>query len=343
MRLFRSRKRLERNPSRGAACVWPEAAVLDAGEVRVAGGLRLPLADESWSPPDGWSWTGAVHLVDTTPRPTRRTRPSHRRYMLHVQLRSAIPEPPSPENRDEVIGLDAGVVVHVSVSDGREMNLDDTPGVVSRIRETQRDRSRCVRGSRRWRERTRRLRKLYAYRSGVLDNSMRHIALRIASTPGVKAVGIEATNNRGMVASAKGTATHPGTRVSAKRGLNRSLHASRYAGIRVAITRRCLLDRVAVVAVPAANTSKICHRCGTEGNRESQAVFTCTNPDCGWTGNADRNAAENIRDRAWETITRQNRRQGKSSLDGRHGETETTDQDRPKQTCSTTPTTVSSR
>ncbi|MEV5085756.1 RNA-guided endonuclease TnpB family protein, partial [Streptomyces sp. NPDC056159] len=27
---------------------------------------------------------------------------------------------------------------------------------------------------------------------------------------------------------------------------------------------------------------------------ESQAVFVCKNPDCGWSGNADHNAARNI-------------------------------------------------
>ena len=139
---------------------------------------------------------------------------------------------------------------------------------------------------------------------------MRHIAKRVASTPGVRAVGVEATNNRGMVATAKGTRAHPGRNVSAKRGLNRALHTSRYAGIRTAVTRSCLLNRVTVIAVPAANTSTICHRCGTVGTRESQAVFTCTVTGCGWSGNADRNAAVNIRNRAWETITRQTRRQG---------------------------------
>ena len=203
--------------------------------------------------------------------------------------------------------------------------------VVTEIRKEQRDRSRCVRGSRRWNKRTRRLRKLYAYRNGVLDNSMRHIAKRVASTPGVGAVGVEATNNRGMVTTAKGTPAHPGRNVSSKRGLNRALHTSRYAGIRTAVTRSCVLNGVAVIAVPAANTSTICHRCGTVGNRESQAVFVCTVTGCGWSGNADLNAADNIRNRAWETIARKNRRQGKPSLDGRHGETETTDQDRPKQ------------
>ena len=32
----------------------------------------------------------------------------------------------------------------------------------------------------------------------------------------------------------------------------------------------------------------------TPGSRESQAVFVCKNPDCGWSGNADHNAAHNV-------------------------------------------------
>lgn len=48
--------------------------------------------------------------------------------------------------------------------------------------------------------------------------------------------------------------------------------------------------------VPAPGTSLRCSACGhtTPGSRESQAVFVCKNPDCGWSGNADHNAARNV-------------------------------------------------
>ncbi|WP_344392345.1 transposase, partial [Streptomyces aureus] len=48
--------------------------------------------------------------------------------------------------------------------------------------------------------------------------------------------------------------------------------------------------------VPAPNTSRRCSACGfiTPGSREDQATFVCKNPDCGWSGNADHNAARNI-------------------------------------------------
>ncbi|WP_149829494.1 zinc ribbon domain-containing protein, partial [Streptomyces tailanensis] len=51
-----------------------------------------------------------------------------------------------------------------------------------------------------------------------------------------------------------------------------------------------------LVKVPAPHTSQRCSACGftTPGSRESQELFSCKNPDCGWTANADWNAARNI-------------------------------------------------
>lgn len=48
--------------------------------------------------------------------------------------------------------------------------------------------------------------------------------------------------------------------------------------------------------VPAPGTSRRCSMCGftTPGSRESQAVFVCKNEDCGWSDNADHNAARNV-------------------------------------------------
>jgi putative transposase len=51
-----------------------------------------------------------------------------------------------------------------------------------------------------------------------------------------------------------------------------------------------------LVKVPAPYTSQRCSACGfvTPGSRETQALFVCKNNLCGWTGNADANAARNI-------------------------------------------------
>ncbi|MGW1753911.1 RNA-guided endonuclease InsQ/TnpB family protein [Streptomyces mirabilis] len=48
--------------------------------------------------------------------------------------------------------------------------------------------------------------------------------------------------------------------------------------------------------VPAPGTSRRCSACGltTPGSRQTQALFVCRNSDCGWSANADHNAARNI-------------------------------------------------
>ncbi len=63
------------------------------------------------------------------------------------------------------------------------------------------------------------------------------------------------------------------------------------------ITYKAQLARVAVEKVPAAYTSKSCHRCGALGTRKHHA-FDC--PRCHYHAHADANAAQNIRD--WQGL-----------------------------------------
>lgn len=83
-----------------------------------------------------------------------------------------------------------------------------------------------------------------------------------------------------------------------KRGLNRSMRNAALARLAKHIEYKANLAAVAFVEVPAAYTSQRCHRCGhtCKENRESQAVFSCK--ACSWTGNADTNAAVNVREEA---------------------------------------------
>ena len=314
-RLFRSRKRFESEPANAAALVYRAGVILGAdGTVRLPGGKQLRLADPGWRPPEGHEWTGAVQIIDATRKVTVRTRPQHRKYVLHVQLRRTDPEPvQAPRSRDEVLGADAGVVEHMALSDGRMLNMADETGLNTQIRELQQRRSRCDRGSRRWRELSRQLRGLYAKRTNRRDNSAQQIAAQIVSTPGVSVVGVERTNTVGMLASAAGTVARPGNAVAAKRSLNRSLSDARYGGIRTKVERAGAKRGVLVIRVPAAGTSMFCHRCGARVARESQSSYWCE--DCGIVGNADTLAARNVKELSWEALTANqdtNRRRGTS-------------------------------
>ncbi|WP_054586101.1 RNA-guided endonuclease InsQ/TnpB family protein [Mycobacterium intracellulare] len=104
-----------------------------------------------------------------------------------------------------------------------------------------------------------------------------------------------------------------GTGAAAKRGLNRALQNAALARLAKHIEYKAELAAVTFVEVPAPYTSQRCHRCGhtARENRESQAVFRCLS--CAWTGNADTNAAMNVRE---EALTRWAAKQHTEQLAG---------------------------
>ncbi|MFF3326994.1 RNA-guided endonuclease InsQ/TnpB family protein, partial [Streptomyces sp. NPDC002889] len=116
----------------------------------------------------------------------------------------------------------------------------------------------------------------------------------IARTYGT--VVVEALTITNMVTSAKGTIEKPGKNVAQKAGLNRSISGEAWGRTVTMLTYKTAQLGGTLVKVPAPGTSQRCSACGftTPGSREDQATFVCKNPDCGWFGNADHNAARNI-------------------------------------------------
>src|SRR6185437_10892471 len=96
---------------------------------------------------------------------------------------------------------------------------------------------------------------------------------------------------KNMTRSAKGTQQNPGRNVRQKSGLNRSILRSGW-GLLVRRLEQKASGRVE--KINPAFTSQRCSACGQvdRKSRESQAVFRCT--ACGYTSNADVNAAKNI-------------------------------------------------
>jgi putative transposase len=94
-----------------------------------------------------------------------------------------------------------------------------------------------------------------------------------------------------MTRSARGSAAEPGRNVRQKATLNREILRSGW-GLLVARLQDKAPGRVQKVR--PAYTSQRCSACGhiAAGSRESQALFRCV--ACGYTLNADVNAARNI-------------------------------------------------
>lgn len=118
-------------------------------------------------------------------------------------------------------------------------------------------------------------------------NWCHHVSKEIAAKYNL--VYLEDLNTKGMTASAKGTIDEPGKNVKQKAGLNREILKSGWGKL-----ERCLSYKSNVIKVPAPYTSQRCHACGhtKKANRKTQADFICLS--CGYSGNADHNAALNI-------------------------------------------------
>ena len=304
-RLYRSRKHIER--SGGPALIILDGARLGDGAIVLPGArgetpLRLQLA-ATFSPPDGWEWTGAVQIVDITDRK------GHRTCMARVILRAPAPQLTAPEHIEQVLGVDVGVAVTAYGSDGSQHHMPDEEEATVAIKDAQRRRSGCRRGSRRHDKRGRRLATMQRRRANRRRNARRHIAKAIVTTAGIRAVAVEDLNLRNMLRSAKGTQQQPGTSVRAKSGLNRAMSRAGLSELHTFIEQAGRLRAVAFCPVHAAGTSLTCHWCWAPGIRETQAAFYC--PECDRRSNADLNAALNIRGRAYPHLEA-DRRQGRS-------------------------------
>ena len=309
-RLYRSRKKLER--TNGPALVLHEGAKIADGLLVLPGKvvLRLGAAVEI---PEGAALTGAVQVVDVTTKVTRRTQPHHRRYKAVLFVRSDDPGTAEPESREDVLGVDAGVVVQLQCSDGSQYMMPDERESAVEIRALKRERSQNhTPGSRRWKHQSRRIGQRYRKQRNQRIDASRRIAKSVAAKP-QKVVSSENLRLSDMVHSAKGTAAASGRNVRAKTGLNRSLNRACLARLLTDLERACLKAGKAFLKVPPQGTSQHCHRCGAKGRRETQAQFSCST-GCGWAGNADLNASRNIARLAWE------RWPGRSSPDGTQAE-----------------------
>ena len=207
----------------------------------------------------------------------------------HLAFAVLPPSIPAPGN-SEMVGVDRGVAVSVSLSTGE---LLKAPGLGHaerrRLRLLERRKARQRKGSRR-RERT----KLTIARLKTREADRRRDWVEQLSTDLARRFDLICVENldvRAMTRSARGTSQRPGRGVRQKAGLNRGILASGWGRL---IDR---LDHKApgrILKLPAAFTSQRCSACGhvAADSRQSQTAFRCV--ACAWTGNADDNAARNI-------------------------------------------------
>jgi putative transposase len=242
---------------------------------------------EVWVPKAGWV---RFRWSRTVPPDAKSYRVAlDRAGRWHVAF-AVIPGPvPAPGN-GQVVGIDRGVAVSAALSTGQLLLAPALTGRErTRLRRLQRKLARATRGSNRRGRARHALARLKARepdrRKDWAEKASTGIARRF------DLIRVENLKIKNMTRAATGTWENPGRNVRGKAGLNRGILASGW-GLLV----RRLEDKAPgrVEKINPAFTSQRCSACGRvdRGSRESQAVFRCT--ACGFTGNADVNAAINI-------------------------------------------------
>ena len=203
---------------------------------------------------------------------------------------AVIPEPIRAPGSGDIVGVDRGITVSAALSTGELLSC---PGLTNpeqrRIKHLQRKLGRTERGSVRRGKIRAAIARLKARESDRRTNWVERTSTDLAKRFDV--IGVEDLRIRNLTKSARGTKETPGRNVRQKAGLNRRILAQGWGRLVQRLEHKA---PGRVEKINPAFTSQTCIVCGhvASENRESQAVFRCV--ACGYSANADVNAAINI-------------------------------------------------
>ena len=192
-----------------------------------------------------------------------------------------------------MIGLDVGVAKFATLSDGTVyMPVDSYRKHEKRLACLQRAMSRKTKFSNNWKKAKACVGKLHSKIANIRRDHLHKTSHEISQNHAI--VVIEDLQVRNMSKSAAGTTGNPGQNVRAKSSLNKSILDQGWFEFRRQLEYKQLWSGGWVIVVPPQNTSRTCPacRCVAKENRKTQADFECV--ECGYSGNADLNAARNI-------------------------------------------------
>lgn len=242
---------------------------------------------EVWVPKVGWVRFRLSRPVPDGVKSYRVTRDRAGRW--HVAF-AAKPDPVAGPGTGEVVGIDRGITVSVATSTGELLRVPRlSQARQKRLRRLQRSLARSTRGSNRHARIKAQAARLRARQTDICKDWCEKTSTEMAR--GFDLIRIEDLKISNMTRSARGSAHQPGKNVRQKSGLNSEILASGWG----LLIRR--LDEKApgrVERINPAYTSQRCSSCGhiAAESRKSQALFSCV--ACGYTCNADLNAARNI-------------------------------------------------
>jgi putative transposase len=217
----------------------------------------------------------------------------------YISFQTEVESASSTPRMGSAVGIDRGVAVFAATSDGELIDpVHAFARAQRRLARLQRQLARKRKGSANWRKQAARIARLHLHIRRVRDDFLHTLSTRLSKNHAL--VVVEKLPIQNMTRSARGTASEPGIRVAAKRGLNRAILDQGW-GLFERMLEYKLAERGGELRrVPAAGSSQECSACGhrDSANRESRGLFVCR--ACGHTEHADGNAAKVILARGME-------------------------------------------
>ena len=173
-----------------------------------------------------------------------------------------------------------------------DIGLELSSGAPPQLAKMQRRLKRMVPPSENWKKQQQKIAVLHKEIADTRRDHLQKLANDICKNHAV--VYREDLKIKNMTASAKGTLEEPGTNVRQKSGLNAAILDQGWGILFGLLDQKMKELGGEVFAVPPANTSRTCPKCEDISplNRLTQARFCCRK--CGFEGNADVVAANNI-------------------------------------------------
>lgn len=212
------------------------------------------------------------------------------RYYAAILIDDGIAEVKS-NNNGKKVGIDLGVKVFAATSNGDKYKPLNLKEYVAKLKKAQRSLSRKKLGSKnRYKSKIKLATKHIKIRNKRRD-FLHKLSTKLSEN---QTVVVEDLKIKNMSKSAKGTIEKPGKNVKAKSGLNRVILQQGWSEFTTMLEYKLERRGGILIKVDPKYTSQKCSFCGhtSKNNRKSQSRFICG--ECGFTKNADINAAINI-------------------------------------------------
>lgn len=210
---------------------------------------------------------------------------------VSLQLKQSIT---LPENiKESSIGIDLGVKCLINTSDNEIFEPLETYDIWQvKLKKAQRKLAKSVKFSNNFKRLKIKINKLHRKISQIRLDYLHKISTYLVNNHAN--IIVEKLNVKNMTKSAKGDSNNHGKNVKQKSGLNRSILEQGWSIFKTLLKYKSTWYNSHFEEVNPKNTSLKCCQCGKvhKNNRQQQAVFKCT--QCGFTLNADFNAALNI-------------------------------------------------